>query len=348
MATVNVAAITGPCRATVVDRPEPLAAGDVVKVQVLVAPACTEWRQYRDGETSETLGHEAAGVVVDAAGSSRVREGDRVVVMPQQGCGRCALCRAGDHIHCRDQRDVRAETGSETGTATYGQFLIKPDWLLLPVPDDVSLVHASLACCALGPTFNALERMRVGDGETVLVSGCGPVGLGALVNTAVRDARAIALDPHPYRAELARALGAFAAIDPTAGDALEQIRELTGGEGADASIETSGAPGAAPLLVEAARARGRVAFNSWSGTVEINRLVARGLEVHGCWHWNHERDGERMFETIRRAGPLLDRLVTHRFALDDVAAAWELQLTGECGKVLLFPWSEAPAARRAS
>jgi len=341
---VKVAAITGRRSAVVVNRPEPHAAADIVKVQVLVAPACTEWRQYRDGETTEALGHEAAGVVVDAAGSLRVREGDRIVVMPQHGCGRCALCQAGDHIHCCNQRDVIAETGSETGTATYGQFVIKPDWLLLPVPDDVSLVHASLACCALGPTFGAMERMRVDGLDTVLVSGCGPVGLGALVNAAVRNARAIALEPHPYRAELARALGAAAVVDPTAFDALEQIRELTGGHGADASIETSGVSSAAPLLIEASRRRGRIAFNSWSGTIEVNDLVARGLELHGCWHWNHQRDGERMFETIRRARPLLDQLVTHRFPLDDVAAAWERQLTGECGKVLLFPWGEDAAA----
>lgn len=341
---MKVAAITGQRRAAVADRAEPEAGGDVVKVRVLVAPACTEWRQYREGELTDTLGHEAAGVVADAAGSTRVREGDRVVVMPQHGCGRCALCLSGDHIHCRDQRDVLAETGSPAGTATYGQFVIKPDWLLLAVPDDVSLAHASLACCGLGPTFGALERMRVGADDTVLVSGCGPVGLGAVVNATVRRARSIALEPHPYRARLARELGAFAVVDPSAPDALEQIRELTGGLGADASVETSGARGAAPLLAEATRARGRIAFNSWTGSVEVNRLVARGLEVHGCWHWNHERDGDRMFESIRRAGPLLDRLVTHRFSLDAVSDAWELQLTGECGKVLLFPWGEDAAA----
>jgi threonine dehydrogenase-like Zn-dependent dehydrogenase len=341
---VKIATITGRRSAAIVDRPEPRAAGDIVKVQVLVAPTCTEWRQYRDGETTETLGHEAAGVVVDAAGSSRVREGDRIVVMPQHGCGRCALCLAGDHIHCRDQRDVIDETGSETGTATYGQFVIKPDWLLLPVPDDVSLVQASLACCALGPSFGAMERMRVDVLDTVLVSGSGPVGLGALVNAAVRNARAIALEPHPYRARLARALGAFAVVDPTAADALEQIGKLTGGHGADASIETSGASSAAPLLVKATRARGRIAFTSWNGSIEVNDLVGRGLELHGCWHWNHQRDGERMFETIRRAGPLLDRLITHRFPLEEVTAAWEVQLTGECGKVLLFPWGEDAAA----
>jgi len=341
---VKVAAITGPGSAAVVDRPEPLAGADIVKVRVLVAPACTEWRQYRDGEASETLGHEAAGVVVDAAGSAGVRNGDRVVVMPQYACGRCALCRAGDHIHCRDQRDVRAETGSATGTATYAQYVLKPDWLLLAVPDDISVVDASLACCALGPTFQAMERMRVGADDTLLISGCGPVGLGAVVNAAVRGARTIALEPHPHRAELARGLGAFAVVDPTVPDALDQVRELTGGLGADASVETSGASGSAQLVVRATRPRGRLAFNSWSGSVEVGELVGRGLEVHGCWHWNHQRDAERMFETIRRAGPLLDRLVTHRFELEDVAAAWELQLTGECGKVLLFPWGENAAA----
>jgi threonine dehydrogenase-like Zn-dependent dehydrogenase len=334
-------AITGVRECEVREVPEPKAARDIVKVRILSAPMCTEVTGYRDGRTQDSLGHEAAGEVVDAADSSRLAVGDRVVVMPQWACGRCGLCVAGEHIHCEHPRDVLAETGSETGTATYAQYVLKPDWLLFPVPDDLSFDEAAMACCGLGPTFNACQRMRVDALDTVLVSGCGAVGLGGIVNARVRGARVLALEPNATRAELAMRLGAEAVVNPLDDDALEQVRALTGGLGADATIETSSAATAPAFLVEATRRRGRVASVGWGGPVNASALVRRGLEVHGVWHWNHLRDGERMIRTIRQARPLLERLITHTFPLDDVREAWELQLGASCGKVILHPW-EAP------
>ena len=67
-------------------------------------------------------------------------------------------------------------------------------------------------------------------------------------------------------------------------------------------------------------------------------MIRKGLTLHGNWHWNL-RDTHRLFEVIRRSGAKIDQLVTHTFALDDVKDAWELQLTGNCGKVILSPWN---------
>lgn len=258
--------------------------------------------------------------------------------MPQYGCGRCELCLSGEHIHCEHPRDVLSESGSQTGAATYAQYLLKSDWLLLPIPDDLSYDEAAMACCGLGPTFNACQRLRVDALDTVVISGCGAVGLGGIVNARVRGARVIALEPHPARAELAIKLGAEAVVNPLDGDALDQVRGLTGGAGADASIETSSAATAPSFLAEATRRRGRVASVGWGGPINAGELVRRGLEVHGVWHWNHLRDGERMIRTIRQARPLLKQLITHTFPLDDVRDAWELQLSAMCGKVVLHPW----------
>ncbi len=335
-------AITGVRECEVRDVPEPKAARDIVKVRILSAPMCTEVTGYRDGRQTEVLGHEAAGEVVDAADSTLVAVGDRVAVMPAYGCGRCDLCLSGDHIHCGQPRDALAETGSQTGTATYAQFVLKPDWLLFPIPDDLTYDEGAMACCGLGPTFNACQRMRVDALDTVLISGCGAVGLGGIVNARVRGARVLALEPNAARAELAMKLGAEAVVNPLDDDALEQVRALTGGAGADAGIETSSAATAPAFLAEATRRRGRVASVGWGGPVNASELVRRGLEFHGVWHWNHLRDGERMVRTIRQARPLLSQLITHTYALDDVRDAWELQLTARCGKVILHPW-EAPS-----
>jgi threonine dehydrogenase-like Zn-dependent dehydrogenase len=321
--------------AITVDRPEPRATGDIVTVRILVSPMCTEFKGRQSD--ADILGHEAAGIVVDAANSTRVGVGDRVVVMPQYGCGTCWLCAAGDHIHCPNQRDVLAETQSEYGTATYAEIILKPDYLLLPVPDDISLRHAALACCGLGPSFTAMSRMDVGGLDTVLVSGCGPVGLGAVINATARGARVIALEPTAFRRKLAERLGAAITVDPTEPDAIEQIRELTAGRGADCAVETSGAPGAPALLARATRVRGRIAIVAWGNEVTFPPLVPLGQEIHGCWHWNHQRYAEAMWRTLRSAQSTVDDMVTHELPLEQADRAMDLQDSGECGKVYLLP-----------
>lgn len=333
---MKTAAITGPGRVELVDRPVPVAHDDLVVVKIVVAPMCTEYKDRKGGALSDTLGHEASGVVVDAGRSHRVAVGDRVVVMPQYGCGKCRYCTAGEHIYCPFPRDVLTETGQTYGKATYAQYILKPDWLLLPVPDGMSLVHAAAACCLLGPSFTASDRMHVSSADTVLVAGTGPVGLGAIIHGRNRGAEVLALETHPYRKELAARLGAQV-FDPTENGFADGIREATGGWGVTASIETSGAPASPALLADLSARRARLSVIAWGAKIELPPIVPLGLDIHGCWHWNHQVAGQRMLRVIADSTELLDTAITHRFALDDVADAMDLQETGACGKVLLFP-----------
>lgn len=335
---MDLVTITGKRTCEIVDRPEPRIRGQFVKVAIRSAPMCTEVHAYRDGGVSDCLGHEAAGEVVEIAQPGRVAVGDRVVVMPCYACGKCSLCLAGEHIHCRQPIDPYAVCDSQTGRATYAQFCLKQDWLLVPIPDDISYDHASMACCGLGPAFNAMQRMNVNAFDTVLVSGLGAVGLGAVINARCRGARVIALEANAYRCALGKALGVEAVIDPQDEHRLDRVLELTGGLGADKAIEASSAETAPAFLVQATRARGQVASVGWGGPLLARDIVAKGLTVHGVWHWNHLRDVEAMFATIRQSRAMLDTVITHTFPLRDVAKAWELQLTGQCGKIVLHPW----------
>lgn len=322
------------------DQPVPQASGDLVVVQILVAPMCTEFKRRHDDVGERELGHESVGVVVDAGASRRVSVGDRVAVMPFFGCGECFLCTSGDYMHCQNQRDVLAETGQSHGAGTFAQFILKPDWLLVKVPDDISLVHAAMACCGFGPTFGALERMQVDATDTLLVSGCGPVGLGAIAQGVARNARVFGIETHPYRRLLALDLGAERVFDPSTDDIPALMHELTAGRGADAGIETSGASTAARALALSLRSRGRLSVVAWSGDVVFPPLVPLGLDIFGVWHWNSLRSVHEMWETVRRAGGLIDRMITHVLPLDDVAVAMDIQAGGACGKVMLFPFPE--------
>jgi threonine dehydrogenase-like Zn-dependent dehydrogenase len=91
------------------------------------------------------------------------------------GDGRGGL--VGEYIHCQHNLNVEEVTGNTAGTATYAHYVVKQDWLLIPIPDDISYEHASMACCGLGPTFNAGQLMQVDTFDTVLITGMGPVGL---------------------------------------------------------------------------------------------------------------------------------------------------------------------------
>lgn len=328
-------------KAGVVETPMPKPVGHWALVKVCAAPMCTEYKAFLRGVPSRALGHEAAGEVVDVDQAHWVRPGERVVVMPQLACGRCTLCLQGDYIHCQNQESYERFTGGQEPTGTMSQYLLKPDWLLPKLPDDIRYDHGGMACCGLGPTFGALERMGVNVFDTILITGLGPVGLGGVINASYRGARVIGVDGNAYRRALATELGADFVFSPTDGDALERILDVTGGAGVDKAVDCSGAAQARRLCIDACRRLGHVAIVGEGGEFVVNGsddLIRKGLTIHGCWHYNM-RDVPRVFEVIRACGDKLDKMITHRFAIDDMQQAFELQATGQCGKVIIDPWA---------
>jgi len=332
--------ITSERKCDILEKPEPRAVSEFVVVKIQVAPMCTEYKAYKAGNMFHPLGHEATGEVVEVAQKGTVELGQRVMVMPQYPCGTCSLCLSGNYIHCQNNKNMKDVLGSEWGTDTYAQFVVKQDWLLLPIPDGMSYEHAGMACCGFGPTFGASELMKVEAFDTVLITGLGPVGLGGVINARYRGARVIGVESNPYRARLAKELGAEEVMDPNEEDALNRVLELTGGQGVDKAIECSGTGTAATFCIKAARRKGQVSIVGGSGDFTVNGVrdfISKGLRMYGAWHWNLGA-ASKMMKIIKESGEQIDRTITHGFPLGEVRDAWELQLTGECGKVLLYPW----------
>ena len=328
-----VAAVTAPSTVELVESPDPVATPGWSVVDVSVAPLCTEFTSYRDGVGGDALGHEAVGTVSETAPGSRFAVGDRVVAMPLLGCGSCALCRGGDYIHCP------AGIPSEEPLGTLRERIRKPDWLLIAVPDGLSDEHASLACCALGASFGAFERARVSGTDVVLITGLGAVGLGAVANAVMRGCRVVAVETNPYRKDLALRLGAEEVYSPD-DDVVAAVRDATGGIGADVAVECSGAPGAQRTALGAVRRLGTVAFvgNSYGDTpLRVSPdLIFPGLTIFGSWHYNLRAAG-RLLDQIARHPGLVSQLITHRYPLADIGSAWQQQIGGHCGKVLIRP-----------
>ena len=336
---MKVVAKFGPERAGLIDKPDPIAKGEFAVVKIHSAPMCTEYKGFKNEGTSESFGHEAAGEVVEIAQEGTVKVGDRVVVMPHYPCGKCYLCLAGEYVHC--QQDHQGPNVPEQAgvTATYAQYILKRDWQLVPIPEEVSYHHAGMACCGLGSTFNAMRLMNVNALDTVLITGMGPIGLGGVINAVYRGARVIAVESHPYRASLAKKLGAAEVVNPQDEDALDQIQDLTSGRGIDKGIECSAAAGAVRLLIDATRPKGHIALIGGIGEVEIqgSAIINKGLTVHGTRHYNLI-DTPAMMQMITQVKAQLDTFITHTFPMSQIQEAWALQCTHNCGKVVLDAW----------
>jgi len=334
------AVITGERQAAVVDVPDPGPKGDWALVKVHVAPMCTEYKGFVAGRKSEFLGHEAVGEVVEVAQPGKVEVGDRVVVQPQYPCGNCRLCISGNYIRCQNNHNFAEFVGSPEGRATMAQYLLKPSWLLSQIPDAVSYEHASLALCALGPSFAALEVAGLSAFDTVLITGMGPVGLGGVVNARFRGARVIAVESVPWRVERATELGAECVIDPGDEDAVQQIMDFTDGKGVDCAVDCAGSVKAQRLCIDATRRLGTVVCVGECGdelTIKGSPdLIRTGITLAGAWHYNLN-DFPRVMKVIQQS-PLIDSLISHVFPMSQIQEAFETSASHECAKVLLKPW----------
>ena len=332
--------ISGIRQAEWVDVHTPTPVKDWALVKITTTPMCTEYKAFQSGIPTHFLGHEAVGEVVEIAQSGKVKVGDRVVVMPQYPCGICELCISGDYIHCENLYDFLSFTGSPEGSATYGQFLIKPDWLLPKIPDDVSDEMASLTLCALGPSFAACEKMNVSAFDTFLITGAGPVGLGAVINAHYRGARVIVIEGNPYRTEKAYQLGADLVIDPSEGDVLRRVHLWSGGMGIDKVLDCSGVVAAQRLCIDAVRRKGQIAFvgecNQELPVKASPDLIRKGISIHGIWHYNLTLF-PKIIQLIRNSSNVLN-LVSHVLPMKEVQKAFEISESQQCAKILLKPW----------
>lgn len=186
------------------------------------------------------LGHESAGVVLEAPPGSRVSPGDRVAVYNFVGCGRCRWCRSGRDSLCSD-------SPGQLGFSLPGGFadvVRAPAENLIPLPDNVSFETAAVLSCSGMSVVHASRLAGIGLGDTVVVNGVGGVGLMAIQVAVAAGARVVAVADAAEKAELARAVGAADTIVLEGGQGYDRlpdlVRGLTGGAGADHVVELVG------------------------------------------------------------------------------------------------------------
>jgi threonine dehydrogenase-like Zn-dependent dehydrogenase len=278
-------------------------------------------------------GHEPCGVV-EAVGpgvpENVARPGQRVMQHHYAGCGACEQCRVGWSQLCPHGFTVYGVTGH----GAHAEYMRCPARTLVPLPDALSFETGAAISCGTGTAYGALRRMNLSGHDTLAVFGQGPVGLSATQLAAAMGARVIAVDVGAERRALAGQFGAEHAVDPGVDDPVAAIKALTAGRGADKALDCSGNPGARVAAVRATRTWGTVCFVGEGDTVTLDvsqDLIRKQLTLIASWTFSAVGQAE-CARFVAERGIAVDRLFSHRWALEQAPEAYRLFDTQTTGK----------------
>jgi threonine dehydrogenase-like Zn-dependent dehydrogenase len=279
-------------------------------------------------------GHEPSGLVAQVGeGVSKFQVGDRVVAYHIVGCGTCHHCRAGWMINCHSPQRAAYGWQRDGGHAPY---MLAEERTLVALPDEITYLDGAMVACGFGTAYAACLRAQVSGRDRVLITGLGPVGLGAALLCRALGAHVVGVEAIPDRIQLAAQLGFENIVMPGA-NALEELMQLSEGHGYEVGIDCSGAAPARHLLLEAARDWGRVVYVGEGGTVSFEPsplLLHKQLTLHGSWVCSIGQM-EELVEKLALWKLHPEIIVTHRFALEEARKAYELFDSGQTGKVAL-------------
>jgi Zn-dependent alcohol dehydrogenase len=311
------------------------------------------------------LGHEGSGVVAAVGdGVTRVAVGDRVLLSWAIPCGSCFQCVEGNHHLCERHSPLTARLGGHAhadGTMRRGRpvvrafnlgtmstFTLVREQAVVPIDVDISFAAASIVGCGVMTGFgSAVNAAAVRPGSSAVVLGCGGVGLNVIQGAKVCGARSIiAVDVRPARLEMAKRFGATHAVLADPGDdgltaVATDVRDLTGGRGADYAFECTAVPelGAAPLaMIRHGGMAVQVSGIEQPITVDMQLFEWDKTYINPLYgQCRPDRDFPRIFALYATGTLLLDELVTKTYRIDEVEQAFEDLLAGRNAKgVLVF------------
>src|SRR5579884_3195696 len=330
-----------------------------VLVRIEASGVCHSDQNAIDG-TAETrcpavLGHEGAGVVEQVGeGVAGVRPGDHVALSWAPSCGVCEECLRELPQLCSSAWPAMGLGGLTDGTtrlsrdgepvyhysfiSSFADYAVVPERSCVRIPDDVPFEIAALVGCAVTTGVGAVWRTAgVRPGERVAVIGCGGVGLSAVLAASAAGAETVvAVDLSAEKAEEAKELGATDAVawqgSPEA--TAEAVRAAARG-GVDYAIEATGRPDAMLTAFLSTRTRGAavlIGIPREDAVLSVPALTIPRMErrILGSLYGSSrpERDFVSILELYRRGRLPLDRLVSHRFAFEQVGEAFDVLRSG--------------------
>jgi (R,R)-butanediol dehydrogenase/meso-butanediol dehydrogenase/diacetyl reductase len=268
----------------------------------------------------QVLGHEFSGQVLEiGADVTGVRVGDRVSVMPLVYCGHCYYCRRGLNHLCPDM----ACTGLSWHGGGISEQVVVPDYQICVLPDEVSEIQGALVEPAAVAAYG-VDRTGLRPGDTILVTGAGPIGaLAALYAHAAGAAQVIVSEPNARRRALVDAFGVATTLDPTSDDVPAAVRALTGGVGVDAAAECSGSQGGLTVALDSLRSHGtatQVGLHVRPATIDPMALSNRDLSLVGTWCYP-VYDFPRIAALVAAGRYPVQQVLTEVIPVEDIVAS---------------------------
>ena len=322
--------------------PDPVPGPGEVRVKMIASGICgSDLHLYRRDRAwakdrgNRIPGHEPCGVV-DAVGTgvTKVREGDRVTVYHYLGCGYCAQCASGHMMWCRE---ARGYGGPVDGS--HADYVIADERNCVKMPDEISFIDGAFIACPGGTAYSSMSKLDVGPGDDVAVFGLGPVGLSGVILATAMGGRAIGVDVIDERLRLAELAGAAAVVDAREDDAIEAIRAFAGRDGIGLGFETSGSAKGREDVVASLRRGGKAVFvgiGNADKVINPGVLIGKQLTLMGSFVLPLWMTWE-MVNFVAGQALSFERLVTHRYRIDDAAEAYRTFDAGGTGKVV-FEW----------
>ena len=287
-------------------------------------------------ELPQILGHEfSAEVVAVGGGVSSVKEGDRVSVMPLLYCGACYYCRRGLNHLCVSMACV----GLSFGWGGIAELAVLPASHVSVLPDEVSDLQGALIEPAAVAAYG-VDTAGVRPGDTVLVTGAGPIGALAALYAYSLGARVIVSEVNPTRAALATSLDVGDVVDPSRTDVTAWVKDATHGIGVDAVIECSGNERALQTALTAVRSAGRISqtgLHTKAAAIDPMVLAEHDITLAGTWCYP-VTDWPRIIGLVASGRLPVDKVVSDQIGMDDIVAkGFETLLspTGDQVKVLV-------------
>lgn len=323
--------ISEPSVMKVIDMAEPQMGDDEVLLKMKYVGFCgSDLNTYRGGNPMVKMpvvpGHEVGAEIVKVGKNvpEGLKPGMTVTVNPYTNCGKCASCRNGRVNACQHNETL--------GVQRWGAMC---EYLALPWEKVIPAGNLSARTCALiepmSVGFHAVSRAQVTDIDVVMVIGCGMVGMGAVVRSALRGATVIAADIDDEKLALAKEMGATYTVNTKTEDAHARLQEITGGFGPDVIIEAVGSVPTYQMAVNEVAFTGRVVCIGYAKSevsFQTKYFVQKELDIRGSRN-ALPNDFRAVIHYLERGTCPVDRLISNEVKPEQAEQAMQ-------------QWAEAP------
>ena len=333
--------INEPGSVRVVDREKPQTGPGEVLLKITYVGLCgSDLKTYKGGNPLVSYprvpGHEIAGTVVETGAGvpGNFKKGMAVTVIPYTSCGNCPSCRNGRSYACQYNQTLGVQRDG-----AMCEYIALP-WEKLITAENLTDKELALVE-PLTVGFHAVDRGRVTDNDTVIIFGCGMIGIGAIIRSVVRGANVIAVDIDDGKLELAKKIGAKYTINSIKENLHDRVSQITSGRGPDVAIEAVGHPLTYTTAVKEIAFTGRVVCIGYAKedvTFTTQLFVQKEMDILGSRNAS-PADFRAVVNYLGRKVLPVDDLISHVVTFDGMAEAiknWAAN-PGKIVKILIKP-----------